>query len=868
MTIVHPRDASPLEVLAAREICRYLYLRTGKLLRIVSTNDLPLGFRGFVIGQKRSPLLTSLPGDSGLRKTIVDLQSQQFLLKKIASGEREFVLVAGGDPIGTLYGAYQLAEAYDVRFYLHGDVVPDRQVSLDLPNVDATGKPRFELRGVNPWGSHAEGCDLWDADDYKAVISQLAKMRMNFIGIHGYPEALVESASYGAEPTVWTGQLGDFDNQGNVTFSYPSSYFNTLRKGWWGYREARKTSEFSYGASLLFERDDWGSDVMVGQAPQPVTPEGCNDVFNRTAAMFRSAFTFAQTLQVKTCLGTETPLVIPKRVRERLESEGKDPADPCTVEEVYRGTFTRIAKAHPLDYYWFWTPEDWTWHGASGETVRKTVNDIELGMRAAKALGQPFQLATAGWVLGPPQDQTLFDKVFPKEIAVSELARNTGKSPIDVTFARISGRRKWAIPWLEDDPALTSPQLWVGRVHKDAFDALRYGCTGLMGLHWRTRILGPNILALAQAAWDQSGWSPPPGILPEPQEGSVGGMKRSIATPENAQTSEGNQDYSANLPDASEIPHRFLSSADFYDDWARTEFGREVGAPAAAIFKSLDCHLPVTSSWVEGAGDVTPDNHPWQEVESQFGFVDSLARLRPEVRGAGNVERFEYWLNTFRYMRAQAHVRCLLAEFNLAMKRTQGEQNQRARALLARKEALPAYQRLLAEIGLACRFLLATVSTKGCIGTIINWQQKTWPVLVEKTGQELSAALGSTLPLTVQPSKEYQGEPRIIVPTLKSIMETGEELSLKVIFLDRQPPRGLTLYHRPMGRGEFRPLALTHLARGVYRATLPAPGPDVVALEYFLRADTHAGKIVHFPATAPTINQTVVIADRPGRVES
>jgi hypothetical protein len=379
-----------------------------------------------------------------------------------------------------------------------------------------------------------------------------------------------------------------------------------------------------------------------------------------------------------------------------------------------------------------------------------------------------------------------------------------------------------------------------------------------MGLHWRTRILGPNISALAQAAWDQALWSPAPRTSPEQielKEGPVGGLKAAFAATESTGT----------VRDASETPDRFLSSVDFYDDWARIEFGPEVAARAAAIFKSIDCHLPVTSSWVVGAGDVAPDNRPWQEVVGEFAFVDSLEQLRPEVRDPGNVERFEFWLNTFRYMRAQAHVRCLLAEFNLAMKRAQGEQNQNTRASLARQDVLPVYQRLLDATGEACRFLLSTASTKGCIGTIINWQQKIWPVLVEKTGQELSAALGSTLPLNVQPPKEYQGKPRIIVPTLKSILEAGEELSFKVIFLDRQPPRGLSLYYRPMGRGKFRPLALTHVARGVYLATLPAHEPHVVALEYYLRADTHAGQTVLFPATAPTINQTVVIAGRLGR---
>ena len=97
---------------------------------------------------------------------------------------------------------------------------------------------------------------------------------------------------------------------------------------------------------------------------------------------------------------------------------------------------------------------------------------------------------------------------MPKHMPMSGLNRAVGWSPVDPAFGRIQGRPKWVISWLEDDPAMTSPQLWVGRMRKDAADALAYGCTGLIGLHWRTRMLGPNVSALAAAAWDQSGWNP------------------------------------------------------------------------------------------------------------------------------------------------------------------------------------------------------------------------------------------------------------------------------------------------------------------------------------------------------------------------
>lgn len=151
------------------------------------------------------------------------------------------------------------------------------------------------------------------------------------------------------------------------------------------------------------------------------------------------------------------------------------------------------------------------------------------------------------------------------------------------------------------------------------------------------------------------------------------------------------------------------------------------------------------------------------------------------------------------------------------------------------------------------------MSTIGCIGTVINWQQKIWPALVEKTGQELSAALGAELPADVAPSKEYRGAPRIIVPTLRSVVDAGEDLSLKAILLDQLPPRRFTLHYRPLGQGSFAVLELTHVARGVYRVQIPAPKPEVAAFEYFLQAETSAGRSLVFPATAPAINQTVVV---------
>ena len=527
--IVISKEASALEELAAKEVRRYLYLRTGKLIPIKTLADLSAVRDRAVIIAAKNRFPASGFSDAELRGRIEALGSQEYLLKTIPRRRTVLLLVAGGDEIGTLYGAYRLAEKLGVRFALHGDVVPDARIPLEIPALDEPGKPLFRLRGIHPFHDFPEGPDWWNAEDYKAVLGQLPKLRMNFFGLHTYPEGHPN-----AEPTVWIGRAEDSRADGTVSSSYPSSYQNTLR-GNWGY-EAAKTGDFHFGASQLFESDGFGPEVMLGFVPEPKTPEDSNEVFNRTAAMLREAFTFARNLGIKTCVGTEMPLTIPALVKERLRKQGLNPEDPGIIKEVYKGLFTRLKNAYPLDYYWLWTDENWTWSDADEKTVKAVVDDALTALEAAADADVPFAIATCGWVLGPPSNRTLFDHVLPKPVAVSCINREVGKAPVDPMFARIAGRSKWAIPWLEDDPALTSPQLWAGRMRKDAVDALAYGCDGLLGIHWRTRILSPNIAALAAAAWDQESWGK--SLSPVPEEGPTNGVYVTLSGTRIAGTSD------------------------------------------------------------------------------------------------------------------------------------------------------------------------------------------------------------------------------------------------------------------------------------------------------------------------------------------
>jgi hypothetical protein len=968
------------ERLAAKEVRRYVYLRTGKLLPIVGKLEAapPGGVIVVTFPCQMRLEYFGLAENAGLQPlSKIPLLSDQYLLKTVEHKGRPLLVLSGGYPVGPLYAAYRLAEHLGVRFYLHGDVIPDARVALSMPQLDEMGKPLFGRRGIQPFHDFPEGPDWWNADAYKAILGQLPKLRMNFFGLHTYPQGGV-----GPEPTVWIGTADEVGRGGTVKSSYPSRHFTTGNvTGAWGYKPM-KTGDYSFGAAALFDRDDYAADYMQGTAPwTKMSPEQSNELFDRFGSLLKDAFTFARQLGIKTCIGTETPLLIPTAVQERLKAAGKDPGDPAVVREVYEGIFRRIMLAHPLDYYWFWTPEGWTWGNVNQKQVEATLADFRAAIAAARNVKAPFILATCGWVLGPQQDRALFDNTLPKNMPMSCINREVGHAPVEPGFAKVQNRPKWAIPWLEDDPALIIPQLWVGRMRQDAADALKYGCTGLMGIHWRTRILGPNVSALARAAWDQSTFNPAAGgpaaagtlwvAAAKPPEGPRGGKHASFPnnpiagtdddplyqtvrydvgayhldvpngkytvrlqfcephyaavdkrvfgvklqgkpvidsldlvrqvgrnkaldyTFKEVEVTDGQlaidfvyqveypaiaaiavegpkatrkincggpayKDYAADWP-ASTSPgrQRYLPAEDFYADWARSQFGPEAAAPIAELFARIDGNLPRPSTWVGGPGGIQPDPRPWEDARREYAFVDELARLRPKLKGSGNLERFDYWLNNFRYLRGVGRVNCTWARLDQAIKRVQAEKSPEARKKLAREVALPLRKELVAELGQLQKHLLATVNTFGAMGNVTNWQQHVMPMLLEPSQKQLAKILGEELPADAMPSKQYGGPPRIFVPVVRTGLVAGEALNLQAIVLGASP-REVVLHWRQMGSGDFAKVPLRHVARGVYAVTLSAaaiPGD----LEYYIAVGTGSGKTLHFPATAPQLNQTVVV---------
>ncbi len=832
------------EKMASKELRRYIYLRSGILSSIIEHNINKNVKATIIMGVKNQPYLKPYIDAAKISDRVALLEAQQYTIKTIDVNGSKAILIVGGDALGLLYGTYTFVEQLGVRFYLEGDVIPDKKMLWAIPEIDEDGKPLFQLRGLNPWGSHPFGFDQWNTDDYKAIIGQMLKLKMNFIGMHNY---LTNPYN---EPTVWVGEKENINANGTVKYAYPARYYSTTWRGIWGPILPKKTTEYSFGAAMLFETDSWGPETMKDFTPTPYKKEDQHELFNRVGKQFNEAFSFAKLVGVKTALGTEAPLskFVPIEVKKEFEQNNKTTNKKTFINEIYKGIFERIKRTHPLDYYWLWTPEDWTWNANSINDMQETVEDVNIAYQAAEAVNAPFTLATSGWVLGPVADRSAFDAAIPKNIPMSALNRNMGHVGVDPAFKNINGREKWAMPWLESDgiQGLGALQLFAGRSMFDAVAAKKLACTGLMGLMWRTRELGPNVAALSQTAWD---WK----------------------------TYNNNDSIDYNIDkEVGPLSSRHLPVQDFYKDFATINFGSSMSEPIAKIFASLDGNVPVSVAMNCPTGSLTPYNRTqelvkiapngvvdamtWEKISMDYGFVEEMEKLRTGVKGAGNIERFDFWLNTFRYHKQLAKLRWQLESFETTIKNVKNQAGYEAQRAFAMREALPLYIKLVNEYETLVGYQLKLITTNSGIANVVNLMQHKdyWEMIIETPAKSLVEVIGEDLPLEAIPSKVYKGKSRMFMTTVKTSIFDTEPLLIKVNTLSASKPSKIVMHWRPIGTGAYTKIALKQIKNGIYSTTL---GVDKIVgkdIEYYIEATYNDGTIF-YPATAKEVNNSVIV---------
>ena len=464
-------NAGETELYAAREFQRYFHQLTGTLLPVARAQQ-PAAGPGTdllcLIGiPKDWPLLQKLASSSQIPWSAQNPGPQGYVLKTVTLDDRPALVIAGADPIGCLYGVYGLlADHFGASFHFDGDVLPPRKpVPSSWPVLDEVKTPAVAIRGVLPWTNFPQSPSSYSWEDWRFIIDQMARLRMNFLLIHNY------NFDGGNE------MFHNFEINGRLS----RSWFPTARLGHaWGGMPGWEVSRYRFGATDLFDDYDFGADAGLHNAALDN-----RQVFRKGVAQFRRVLDYAHRRGVKIGLGLDLDII--------PGSYQLTPDDPAVIEARIR----QVTQDYPqLDYLMCFFAE-------GEDPVRRAKWRIIFdGMYAyAKKHAPQIKVAVSGWGLPPKDVATL-----PKDVVCAPIAAYSDKCE---TGAVYGNREYWGCPWLERD-FVSSEYYYPYNLHLSntvqAWGERAANMKGFICLTWRlTDAISPKLGFIARAPWDTQG---------------------------------------------------------------------------------------------------------------------------------------------------------------------------------------------------------------------------------------------------------------------------------------------------------------------------------------------------------------------------
>jgi hypothetical protein len=462
------RNAGPLETYAAKELQRYLYQLSGSLLEI-NENSRAVRKPSFVIGRTASnPIIKKLLAEGKIRLSPAEPGLEGYVLKSTIVDENPVVAIAANDAIGCLYGVYGLlADYYHVGFFLGGDILPDKKSSLAWVDVDEAKTPAVSIRGFLPWTNFPQSATVYSWEDWKFIIDQMAKMRLNFIHIHNY-----------------NGELGHNEMYHNFVLNGFTSrvWMPTARTGHkWGC-PGWDVNHYLFGAADLFDDYDFGADCALHN--ENLSSE---EVFRKSASLFQRVIAYAHARGVKVGLGLDIDLIPP-------EYKAK-PDDPGVIA----ARVDQLATDYPgLDYLLCFQSENIGKNPDFYQVWRKIFMGFYDGTRSRMP---GTRLAVSGWGLDPQSIATL-----PQDVICAPIAAYSDRCE---TGAIYGDREYWGCPWLERD-FNSSEYYYPYNLHlSNTIAAFRDRAPNMKGftcLTWRlTDAIDAKISYISRAPWDAKG---------------------------------------------------------------------------------------------------------------------------------------------------------------------------------------------------------------------------------------------------------------------------------------------------------------------------------------------------------------------------
>lgn len=692
-----------------------------------------------------------------------------------------------------LFAVFEFLEKQGLVFGIDGTTAPiDHPAGLILPQEGQpwTASPCLAVRGLLPWPDFLNCISVYNDEDFKAYFAAMLRMRFNMFGMHVYTEN---------EPGPLAESYLSYDFAGS---GHRAALEDTTMTAW-GYLPQR-TSTFKMGAAQFFDSETFGADATRLAADNW-------DIAARTTSMMRSAFNFAGELGIRTGIGFEpyrNPAEIVRALPPEALSHPGGFIESSTARDLLERRLADLLERYPMvDYVWLWQDEDANWQSRE-KNIPLSVTPFAQAHDFLKRHAPEKRLVLAGWGGVARHFESLHQRL-PEDVIFSALSDTLGWDPVHEAFGKLGSRERWPIPWIEDDPSMWFPQFRASRFERDMRHAQDLGCQGMLGIHWRHRIIDPTATYFARASWN-----------------------------------------------------RQLSASDHYRSFCAAQASGSRGAELATLFDDCDRNHAISSTFqgtydkagfaktVELTGDYSEAfNYAATEPDlavlpTQRKTAERFNELAKRAESPLERNRIDYFASFVGFMVPycdafeSAHKLDAVLK-NAVEQRAAGKQDEARKQVL--EQGVPLWLTIAPLVRETMVEFQAVIATRNDLGQLASMQNKLVRIALERLRLSIKEFLGELPPAMEQAyaaatSPEGANPSRLFIPTRPSLLKPGESLRLFINCPGQQDVVAVKLLTRRQGIQKWDVTEATHVGRNVYSAQLGPFSDHYGSIEYYATA--------------------------------
>jgi hypothetical protein len=731
--------------------------------------------------------------------------------------------LTGATSQAILYSVFDFLERQGAFFGLDGEVYPlEPSRSLNLPPTGHAwqAQPRFSARGLVPWPDFLNCVTVYNREDWRAYLEAMVRMRFNTLGVHVY-----------STTNQWAESFLSFEYAGAGHIAYT----DTTATNRWGYLPER-TSRYGMGGADFFAGEVFGA----GATTQARDSWEAEEFAQR---LWGEAFQYAKQLGIRTGVGFE-PYQIPDEIyratppeARRMGDDNTPRIDPesVTAKDILEARLANLLEAYSMvDYVWLWEDEGMSW-ASQKANVPLSVTPFKQAYDFLKRHAPEKRLVISGWG-GVVRHFAQFHEALPEDIVFSSLSDNLGWDPVSEEYAKLEGRERWPIPWLEDDPAMWLPQFHVARFVRDMDLAEQYGCQGLMGIHWRHRIMDVDAGFQSGYSWDKN-----------------------------------------------------LTPTQFFQRFASAQARAPRASALAKILEDTDRDRLILCSWTgqiknghsevhEYSGDYDEGFQFWNDYEPSESVKKSQAEVARQLRELADTasspaeqERLNYLTRFVEFLTPYSESWSLAQRLHLKLQQArelkkQNKSGEARQLILA--EGAPLWLQLapkVREVFLDYQEIVSTRNDQGQLASMHNKYERLALYRLRASMKEFLGELPPEVERSFAESREADGKaaPRAFVPTRPTVLRQGERVRITVVVPGRAKVVRATLFTRMKETQAWSPSPMKLEQRRTYTGELRWRESTGTLLDYYVAAEVEADgakKILTSPPEAPHRYHTVTLA--------